>query len=76
MPGSGNPNWVKGMSAPPGAGHPKGSRGRLIATILADELSIFRGNNDQKTIITRRAVRKNNGERSGDRPAHPHNHAT
>jgi len=56
MPGAGNPLWVKGMSAPPGAGRPKGSRGRLIATILADELSIFKGNNDQKTIITRRAV--------------------
>lgn len=53
---AGNPNWVTGMKAPPGAGRPKGSRGRLIATILADELSIFKGNNDQKTIITRRAI--------------------
>jgi len=56
MPGSGNPNWVKGMSGPNPSGRPPGSRGRQIATILADELSIFKGNDNQKTIITRRAI--------------------
>jgi len=57
VPGVGNPNWVKGMAGVPGAGRPKGSStGRQIAKILEDELRLFKGNNDQKTIITRRAI--------------------
>jgi PBSX family phage terminase large subunit len=56
MPGAGNPTWVKGMSGPNPAGRPPGKSGRQIAKILEDELSIFKGNNDQKTIITRRAI--------------------